>query len=127
MTRLAWWNGRIVPIDEVRIAPDDAGFLSGDGLFETLRVDDGEPLDVPAHLDRLFLGLQRIEIDLPEGRDGLAEALAAVAAEAPRPVARLRLTITRGGGSGPTRLIAAAPPSCPCGRTSAAARATARR
>ena len=22
---LAWWNGRLVPIEEVRIAPDDAG------------------------------------------------------------------------------------------------------
>jgi branched-chain amino acid aminotransferase len=108
-TQWAWWNGRTVPFEEVRIAPDDAGFLFGDGLFETLRVNDGQALDVPAHLDRLFTGLGRIGIDLPEDRDGLAEALAAIAAEAPRPVARLRLTVTRGTGFVPTRLITAAP------------------
>lgn len=105
---LAWWNGRTVPVEEVRIAPDDAGFLFGDGLFETLRVDGGQALDIPAHLDRLLAGLPRIEIDLRRSREDLAAAIAAVAAEAPRPVARLRLTVTR-GVSIPTVLITAAP------------------
>ena len=106
---LAWWNGRAVPAGDVRIAPDDAGFLFGDGLFETLRVDAGSALDIPAHLDRLLAGLARIEIDLRATREELEEAVAAVAAEAPRPVARLRLTVTRGSAAGPTVLITAAP------------------
>jgi branched-chain amino acid aminotransferase len=114
---LAWWNGRAVPIEEVRIAPDDAGFLFGDGLFETLRVDAGEARDIAAHLDRLLAGLERIEIDLRETRAELTDAIAAVAAAAPLPVARLRLTVTRGGlshrdlshTSRPTILITAAP------------------
>jgi branched-chain amino acid aminotransferase len=105
----AWLNGRLVPLAEVRIAPDDAGFLSGDGLFETLRVDGGRALDVAAHLDRLFAGLRRIEIELPANREMLAEAIADVAAQAPRPVARLRLTVTRGAAAGPTVLLTAAP------------------
>jgi branched-subunit amino acid aminotransferase/4-amino-4-deoxychorismate lyase len=99
----------MVPLEEVRIAPDDAGFLFGDGLFETLRVDGGRALDVPAHLDRLFAGLHRIGIDLPEDRDALEQALDRIASEAPRPVARLRLTATRGAGAEPTRLITASP------------------
>lgn len=98
---LSWWNGRVVPAGEVRIAPDDAGFLFGDGLFETLRVDGGRARDVEAHLDRLFAGLRRIGIDLPEGREDLERAVAEVAGAAPRPVARLRITVTRS----PTRLI----------------------
>ena len=105
----AWWNSRLVPAGNVRIAPDDAGFLFGDGLFETLRVDDGQALDVAAHLDRLFDGLRRIEIAPPAGREELADAIVSVAAQAPRPVARLRLTITRGGADGPTTLISAVP------------------
>ena len=60
---LAWWNGRAVPAETVRIAPDDAGFLHGDGLFETLRVDDGKAHDVGAHLERLLAGLRRVEIE----------------------------------------------------------------
>jgi len=79
--------------------------MESDGLFETLRVNSGEALDVAAHLDRLFAGLERIGIDLPESRGELADALASAAAEAPRPVARLRLTVSRG----PTVLLTTQP------------------
>jgi branched-chain amino acid aminotransferase len=106
---LAWWNGQSVAADAVRIAPDDAGFLFGDGLFETLRVEDGRALDITAHLDRLLSGLQRIEIEIPDDRGTLAGAIAVVASKAPRPFARLRLTVTRGNTAGPTVLITAAP------------------
>ncbi len=100
---LCWWNGRTVPPEEIRIPPDDSGFLFGDGLFETLRVDGGQARDVEAHLDRLFAGLWRVAIDLPESRQALETAVNEIAASAPRPVARLRLTVTRS-----TRLISAA-------------------
>jgi branched-chain amino acid aminotransferase len=106
---LSYWNGRLVPAGEVRIAPDDAGFLFGDGLFETLRVDDGRPRDLSAHLDRLLAGLERQGIDTPEGRCDLGRAVNEVAKTAPRPLARLRITVSRGTTAGPTRLIAASP------------------
>ncbi|HEX6902366.1 MAG TPA: aminotransferase class IV [Thermoanaerobaculia bacterium] len=109
---LSWWNGRVVPAGEVRIDPADAGFLFGDGLFETLRVDGGRARDVEAHLDRLFAGLRRIGIDLPEDRAVLEHAVAEIAEAAPRPVARMRITITRSL----TRLITAAPYEPPAER-----------
>lgn len=73
------------------------------GLFETLRVNNGEALDVAAHLDRLFAGLPRIGIELPQSREELADAIAKAAAQAPRPVARLRLTVS------PTVLVTTEP------------------
>jgi branched-chain amino acid aminotransferase len=100
----SWWNGRIVPAEEVRIPADDSGFLFGDGLFETLRVDAGQPRDVAAHLDRLFAGLDRIGLEPPEDRATLERAVAEIAEAAPRPVAQLRITVSRG-----TRLITASP------------------
>jgi branched-chain amino acid aminotransferase len=106
---LAYWNGRRVPAEEVCIPPDDPGFLFGDGLFETLRVNESRARDVEAHLDRLLAGLRRIKIDLPEGRRELRRAVAAMAEAAPRPVARMRITVTRGSEEGPTRLIVTAP------------------
>jgi branched-chain amino acid aminotransferase len=106
---LSYWNGRLVPAEEVRIAPDDAGFLFGDGLFETLRVDDGRPRDLSAHLDRLSAGLERLGIAPPESRCDLGRAVNEVAKAAPRPLARLRITISRGTAAGPTRLITTAP------------------
>ncbi len=112
---LAWWNGRLVPLGEVRIDPADPGFLLGDGLFETLRADGGRPLDVDAHLDRLLAGLIRIGIDLPEDRTILSQAVASVAEAAPGPVARMRITVTRGH----TRLITATPYTPPAGSVAA--------
>jgi branched-chain amino acid aminotransferase len=106
---LAWWNGRIVAVEEIRIAPTDAGFLFGDGLFETLRVDAGRARDLPAHFDRLFAGLRRLGIDPPEDRCVLGRAVTDVAQAAPQPVARLRITVSRGDENGPTRLITTAP------------------
>jgi len=106
---LAYWNGRIVPAREVVLTPDDGGFLFGDGLFETLLVEQGRPLDVSGHLDRLFAGLDRIKLDIPESREVLEGTVAEVAAEAPRPHARLRITLTQGAGGQPTRLVIASP------------------
>lgn len=107
---LASWNGRLVPLEEVRIEPD--GML-GDGLFETLRVDGGRAGDVEAHLDRLFEGLPRVGID-PPGREELAAAVAAVAASSPWPVARMRIAVTPA-----TRLVSLASYTPPAGPVSA--------
>ena len=104
---LAWWNGRLVPLEEVRIAPAD---MLGDGLFETLRVDEGRAGDVEAHLDRLLEGLPRVGIDPPD-RDALAGAVSEVAGASPWPVARMRIAVTP-----ETRLVslaAYAPPAAP--------------
>lgn len=106
---LSWWNGRAVPAEAVQIPPGDAGFLYGDGLFETLRVEEGQARNVGPHLDRLLAGLQRVEIGIPEDREVLEEAVALVAHAAPRPTARLRITVTRGVEGSPTRLVTAAP------------------
>jgi branched-subunit amino acid aminotransferase/4-amino-4-deoxychorismate lyase len=102
---LSYWNGRFVPAGEVHVDPADAGFLFGDGLFETLRVDDGRPRGVSAHLDRLLAGLQRLGVEIPESRCDLGRAVNEVAKAALQPVARLRITVTRSA----TRLIATAP------------------
>lgn len=111
---VTYWNGQLWPQGAVRITLDDAGLLFGDGLFETLRVDDGQALDIEAHLDRLLAGLTRIGIGIPETREDLETAVEKVAREAPGEVARLRITITRGAAEEPTRLITTAsydPPS----------------
>lgn len=105
---LAWWNGRLLPVEEVRIGPDD---MLGDGLFETLRVDEGRAGDVEAHLERLFAGLPRVGIDPPADLD---EAVAQVAASSPWPVARMRIAVTPS-----TRLVSLAPYTPPSGPVSA--------
>lgn len=63
--RFVWWNGNLVPEEAVRVSPFDRGFLFGDGLFETLRADDGRVLYVADHLERLLEGAGRLRLVPP--------------------------------------------------------------
>lgn len=108
---LAYWNGRLVAVEEARIGPGD---MLGDGLFETLRVDEGRAGDVEAHLDRLFAGLPRVGIDPPEDREALAAAVEAVAGASTWPVARMRIAVTP-----ETRLVSLASYAPPAGPVTA--------
>lgn len=91
-----YFNGRLIRRTEAYVSADDAGFLFGDGVFETLRVDAGVPRGVDLHLDRLYGALDRVDLQIPEERAELARAIRRVAESTPYPVAMLRLTVSRG-------------------------------
>lgn len=57
---ITWVNGQ--PTQTISVA--DRGLAYGDGLFETLRVQQGRPLRLELHLARLELGCQRLQIKL---------------------------------------------------------------
>jgi branched-chain amino acid aminotransferase len=46
-------NGKVLPIQESRLSPGQAGLLSGWGLFTTLRILQGEPFAFERHWRRL--------------------------------------------------------------------------
>lgn len=50
---VVWLNGAYLPLPEARISVMDRGFQFGDGLFETLRADQGRVLLFGRHLRRL--------------------------------------------------------------------------
>ena len=68
---LVYLNGEIVPHEEARVPVDDRGFLFADGVYEVVRVYDGRPFLMDAHLQRLRRGLAELRIDDP-GAAGLA-------------------------------------------------------
>ena len=41
---ILWLNGNLVPAEEAQIDPRDRGFLLGDGVFETIRPQNGQPM-----------------------------------------------------------------------------------
>jgi len=47
--RFVHHNGQVLPIEQVRLSPGQAGLLSGWGLFTTLRVSHGEPFAFERH------------------------------------------------------------------------------
>ncbi len=93
MKELCYLNGRIVPIVEARIDPQDRGFLFGDSLYEVVKVVDGIALHLEPHLGRLAQGLERIEIPYPED---LADACRRLLSECSLDTGYLYLQVTRG-------------------------------
>ena len=90
-------NGALVPRAEARVSVFDAGFVLGDGVWEGIRLHKGALLFLDAHLDRLYAGLARIELDLGLDREALTtEIRRALAANGMTDGAHLRLMVTRG-------------------------------
>src|SRR5437764_7762098 len=109
-----WVNGALVPDDAAVIRADDHGLIVGDGVFETMSVENGVPFALTRHLNRLrrsAAGLG-IEVDEPLVRQGID----AVLADRPDFV-RLRVTVTGGpspygsdrGSATPTVMVATGP------------------
>ena len=77
--RYIFHNGLIVPIEEARLSPGQAGLLNGWGLFTTLRVFQGEPFAFERHWKRLEKDAGRTRIpfrfDPSEVRSNLRELI----------------------------------------------------
>ncbi|MDJ0782068.1 MAG: aminodeoxychorismate synthase component I [Desulfosarcinaceae bacterium] len=48
----AWMNGLLMPVQDARLPIDDLGVQYGHGFFETIRIHQGEPHNLSAHLER---------------------------------------------------------------------------
>ena len=112
-TAQVWLNGALVDADTAGVSPMDHGLLTGDGVFETLRVYDRRCFAWDRHLDRLAHSADALALALPD-RATLRAAADAVVAAAPDGDGRLRITVTGGpaplgserGDTGPTVIVA---------------------
>jgi D-alanine transaminase len=57
---ISYLNGDYLPHDEIRISPDDRGFLFSDGLYEVIRSYSGALFQAESHLDRLSYGAKAL-------------------------------------------------------------------
>jgi len=94
MTTL-WVDGALVDETVARVSPMDHGLLTGDGVFETLRVYGGVPFAWDRHLDRLARSATALGLPLPDAAS-LRTAAEAVIAANDLAEARLRITVTGG-------------------------------
>jgi branched-chain amino acid aminotransferase len=110
-------NGRLCAPAQAAVSALDAGFLLGDGLFESLRATDGVPHLLERHLQRLCAAAAELEFANLPSADALAEQVHRTLRRAALPDAYVRVTVTRGtGGVGlappgdaPTVVIAVLP------------------
>ncbi len=60
---LIYANGKWVEAEHASIPFNDQGFLYGDSLFETIRVNRGKPFRLDKHLDRMRSGMNTVHMD----------------------------------------------------------------
>ena len=86
-------------IEQTSIDYRDRGLQYGDGLFETILVDNGTPVFLKKHLNRLLHGCQRLAIAAPDHNILRNEILSVSSLTQQKAV--LKLIVTRGvGGRG---------------------------
>jgi branched-chain amino acid aminotransferase len=121
-TLVVWVDGALVDEHDARISPFDHGLLTGDGVFETLRVYRGEPYCWRRHYERLARSASGMGLAIPPS-EGLRRAALEVIDANGLTDARLRITLTGGpsplgserGRVTPTLILAASelPPPGP--------------
>ena len=94
------YNGKILLENELIIGPTNRGLRYGDGIFETIKLKNGELILGNEHFARLWKGMQMLQFDIPKlfTPEKLEEEILHLAKKNKLSTARIRLTIIRGNG-----------------------------
>src|SRR4051794_22503686 len=68
MSRIAFVNGRYLPIGSAAVSVEDRTVQFADGVYEVIKVMGGVPCDLDRHLDRLERSLAAVAIAMPVSR-----------------------------------------------------------
>ena len=71
---IVYFNGEFMEKSEVRISPDDRGFVFGDGIYEVMRTYDGRLFRAEDHLRRMEYSLEALYMDGPDAETVLGVA-----------------------------------------------------
>ena len=62
-------NGVLLPNDAPTIHAGNRGHLYGDGVFESIRILSGKPINIENHIDRLLKGANVLKMETPANYD----------------------------------------------------------
>ena len=68
--RIAWFNGKFMPENQVMIPFRDRSWKYGDGAFDMTRTFEGTPFRLKEHIDRFYRSLRYLQIDPGIGAEG---------------------------------------------------------
>ncbi|MFC7061441.1 branched-chain-amino-acid transaminase [Halobacillus seohaensis] len=92
-------SGEYVKKDEAVVSVYDHGFLYGDGVFEGIRVYDGNIFKLDEHLKRLYDSAKSIMLHIPYEKEELEQIIAETVRKNKLESAYIRVVISRGVGN----------------------------
>ncbi|MEB1807698.1 MAG: branched-chain-amino-acid transaminase [Bacillaceae bacterium] len=101
-------NGEFVEKHNAKISVYDHGFLYGDGVFEGIRVYDGNIFQLKEHLERLYNSAKSIMLNIPHSLEELTQIIVETIKVNELQDAYIRLVVSRGVGN-----LGLDPASCP--------------
>lgn len=96
---IVFLNGQFIPAEEAKVSIFDRSFLYGDGLFETLRVYQGQPFRWVQHWKRLEQGAKLLRIQLPFSSREMQGISRLLVEKNQMPESILRINVSRGVGN----------------------------
>jgi len=94
-----WLNGKLVDERNAVLPVFDHGTLYGDGVFEGIRIYDGNIFQCQAHIDRLFESAKYIRLAIPYTKQELIDAMRETLDANGGDDGYIRLAVTRGAGT----------------------------
>lgn len=91
-------NGEFVKKEDAKISVYDHGFLYGDGIFEGIRVYNGNIFRLQQHLQRLYHSAKSIMLDIPYSYEELSDIIIQAVQKNNFQNAYIRVVISRGEG-----------------------------
>jgi D-alanine transaminase len=96
MKDIAYYNGEIAPVDEMKIPMNDRACFFGDGVYEATTVRNYKIFALREHLDRLYSSAAQVEIEIPCKRAELEALLYDIVRKLDAPDQMLYWQVTRG-------------------------------
>lgn len=75
---------------------EDRGYQFGDGVYEVIRIYDGQLFAINEHIDRLFISAKKIQINVPLQKSKIIELIKAVVKENGVQCGTVYVQLTRG-------------------------------
>ena len=75
MENLAYYNGKIAPVEEMMVPFNDRVHFFGDGIYDVTYTRNYKPFALSEHLDRLFGCAQKLDIKMPHTKEELTDIL----------------------------------------------------
>ncbi len=91
-------NGDFVTKENAKVSVYDHGYLYGDGIFEGIRIYDGNIFKCKEHLDRLYDSAKSIMLHIPLTSDEMQQALVETVRRNELTNGYIRLVVSRGPG-----------------------------
>ncbi|UOQ92924.1 branched-chain-amino-acid transaminase [Halobacillus shinanisalinarum] len=92
-------SGEYVDKSEAVVSVYDHGFLYGDGVFEGIRVYDGNIFKLEEHLNRLYDSAKSIMLHIPYEKEELEQIIAETVRKNQLETAYIRVVVSRGAGN----------------------------